>query len=108
MQFFARFESNCAAWRDWNFRAGARIPSNSGFSRSDAEDAEATQLDTITCGKSILHAFEDSIDCRLRLDARKTRPVCNLVYHVLFDQGNLSAKRNFWYCVVHLHARDSF
>jgi hypothetical protein len=93
MQFLAWFEADRSAGHDRNLSARARIPADSSFPGSNAEDAKAAQLNAIPGCKSIFHAFEYSIDSSLSLDAWQPGTVGHLVNDVLFNQGFPPAPR---------------
>jgi hypothetical protein len=86
VEFFARFEANGFTGGDGDFGSGTRVASDTGFARTDVEDAEATQLDAISLGKSLFQAFKYGIDRGFSLIARKTRTLDDVMDNVLFYQ----------------------
>ncbi len=58
LQFFAGLKSNCLTGRNGYFRAGSRIPPDTGFPWSDVEDAETTQLNAVTVSERSFHSLE--------------------------------------------------
>lgn len=52
VQLFAGLEANGFAGGDADLGAGAGIATDSGFPWTDAEDAEAAELDAVSGGKS--------------------------------------------------------
>src|SRR4051812_46352588 len=70
LQFFSGLEADSLAWGNIYFRSGARIAADSGLARSDVENAEAAQFDTIALFERFLHAVEYGLDRHLRLRFR--------------------------------------
>ena len=62
----ARFEANGLARRNPHFFSGSRITADAGFSRPDAENSEASQLEPFPASHGPLHRFEDRLDGHLR------------------------------------------
>ena len=86
VEFFAGFETHGLAGRDADFGAGARVASDAGFARTDAEDAESAEFDPVSCGESLLEAFEDGVDSRFSLGSRQACPLDDVMDNILLDQ----------------------
>jgi len=81
LQFFAGLETHRLARRNADFFAGARIPSNAGLARLDAEDAEFAKFDALAAAQSALQRFEDGLDGLFRFRAAD---IC-LGHHSIYD-----------------------
>ena len=91
MEFFTRLETDGFAGGYADFGSGARIAADSGFTGSDAENAESAQLNALAGGKSLLQALEDRIHRGFRLGPRQSRALDYLMDDVLLNQwGNLA------------------
>lgn len=86
VQLFAGFEAHGFAGSDGNFGSGAGVPTDSGLSGPDIEDAKASQLDSLAVGKSFFEALEDGVHSGLGLHAGQAGPFDNVVDDVLFNQ----------------------
>ncbi len=86
MQFFSGLEADRFAWSNADFAAGSRIAANSGLSGSDAENAEAAQLNPIAGRQSLFQPFKDTIHGCFCLDAGQSGTLDHLMNDVLFDQ----------------------
>ena len=86
VQLFARLEANGFAWGDADLGAGARVAADAGFAGTDAEDAEAPELDAIAGSESVFQTFEDCIDGCLSLGSRQACPFDHVVDNILLDQ----------------------
>lgn len=86
MQIFARFETHGATRSYADFGSSAGVATYSGFAGAYVEDAEATQLDSISPGESALETFEDSFDGRLCFYAGQSGTLNYLMYDVLLNQ----------------------
>ena len=47
--------------------APVRVTADAGFARTDVEDAEAAEFDSVALGKSLLHALKDNFNGPLGL-----------------------------------------
>lgn len=79
LQFLAGFEANCFAGRDRHFGACSRIASDSGFARSNVEDAKSSKLDAVPLPQGFLHGFKDSFNRHLRFRFGDTGPVYDFI-----------------------------
>jgi len=86
MEFFAGFEAHGFAGSNGNFGSGARVPTDSGLSGADIEDAKASQLDPLAVAESFLKALEDGVHSGLGLHAGQAGPFDDVVDDVLFNQ----------------------
>src|SRR6185437_14046252 len=62
-----RFEAHCFARRNVHFRAGAGVASDSRLPRTHIKDAEATEFNSLTLGKRLLHAVKNGFHGQLSL-----------------------------------------
>jgi hypothetical protein len=86
VQLFAGLETNGFAGGDADLGTGAGIAADAGFARTDAEDAEAAEFDSVSCGESLLEAFEDGVDSRFSLGSRQACPLDDVMDNILLDQ----------------------
>jgi len=91
LQLLSWFEPYGFAGRDRNFRAGARVPSDTSLSWPDIEHAKAPQLNAITFGQGSLHAFENSFHGRLGLGLGDAGLVDHFVDDVQLNHRRLPA-----------------
>ncbi len=80
LKLFAGLEADGFARRNVDFFAGARIATDAGLARLDAEDAEAAKLDALAAAKSLLQGFENGFDGLLRLGAADVRGCDDGIY----------------------------
>jgi hypothetical protein len=86
VEFFARLEANSLSRRDTDFSTGPRVAADSGFTRTDAEDAESPQFNAITGCQSLFEALEDGVHGSFRLGPRQACPLDNVMDDILLDQ----------------------
>jgi len=91
LQLLSWFEAYGFAGRDRNFRAGARVPTDTGLSRPDIEHAKAPQFNAIAFGKGSLHALENSFHGRLGLGLGDAGLVDHFVDDVQLNHRRLPA-----------------
>ena len=97
VKFFAGFEADGFARGDADFGAGAWIASDAGLAGTNAEDAEAAQLDAITGGKGRFETFKDSIYCCFSLGPWQASPLDHVMDYILLDQCRRPLLgRSFW------------
>jgi len=88
MQFFTGLEAHGFSRRDADLSAGAGVTSDAGFSRANAENAKAAQLNALTCCQGFFQALKHSIDCRFGLGAGQACALDHMVHDVLFNQSD--------------------
>lgn len=88
LQVFSGLEPDGATGSDVDLFAGAWVAADSGLAGSHGEDAEAAQLDTVACGKSVLHATEDGVHGCFGLVARQTCAFDDSLDEVLLYQAH--------------------
>lgn len=86
VQLFARLEADSLAGSDADLSTSAWIAADAGFARTDAEDAEAAELNAIARGESSLQTFEYGIHGGLRLGSRQARSLDHVMDNILLDQ----------------------
>jgi hypothetical protein len=89
VEFFSWLEADGFARSDADFSSGAGIAADAGLARTDVENAEAAQLDTLSLGEGALEGFEYGIDGSFSLVALQAGALNHLVNDVLFYQGFL-------------------
>jgi hypothetical protein len=100
MQFFARLEANSFPGCDADFGAGPRIAADAGFACANAEDAESTQLNALTCCQGFFQPLKDCVDCRFGLGAGQARALDHMVDDVLFNQSGHLASATVFDCTT--------
>src|SRR5438477_6794505 len=91
LQLLSWLEAYRLTGRDGNLRSGARISSDTGFSRPDVEYPKAPQLNAIALGEGSLHAFENSFHGRLGLGFGNASLVDHFVDDVQLNHRRLPA-----------------
>jgi hypothetical protein len=86
MELFAGFEADGFAWSDADFGASSGVAADSGLARSNAEDAESAQFDTVTGGQGLLEPFEYRVHGSFRLGPRQACPLDDVMHNILLDQ----------------------
>jgi hypothetical protein len=86
VEFFSGLETNSFAGCDADFSASTGVTADAGFSRSNAEDAEAAQFDAIPCGESLLESLEDGVYRCLSFGPRQACPLDHVMDNILLDQ----------------------
>ena len=86
VQLLAGLEAYGFAGGDADFGAGARIATDAGLARADAEDAETAEFDTFSCCEGFFEALKHRIDGRFCLGSRKACALDDLMNNVLLDQ----------------------
>jgi len=89
LEFFAGLEANGFPGRNVDFFPGAGIAADAGFTRLDAEDAKAAELDALAAAESLLERFENGFDGLLGLGAANVRRGDDGVYDVQLDHTSL-------------------
>jgi hypothetical protein len=89
LEFFAGLEANGFPGRNVDFFPGAGITADAGFTRLDAEDAKAAELDALAAAESLLERFENGFDGLLGLGAANVRRGDDGVYDVQLDHTSL-------------------
>ena len=100
MQFFTGLEAHGLARRDADFSAGSRIAADAGFACANAEDAESTQFNALTCCQGFFQPFEDCVDCCFGLGARQACALDHMVDDVLFNQSGHLASATVFDCTT--------
>jgi hypothetical protein len=85
MQFFTGFESDGLARCDGDFGACSGVATDAGLAWFYGEDTKAAKLNAVTRNESLLHAFEDGIDGRLRFCSRKAGTFNHPLYEILLN-----------------------
>src|SRR6476661_7578382 len=91
LQFLPWLETYSLAGGNGNFRAGARVPSDAGLSRTDIEHAKASQFDAISFGQRSLHAFKNSFHGQFGLGLGDAGLVDHFVDDVQLNHRQLPA-----------------
>lgn len=86
MQFFARLEANGFSGGNTDLGSGPRIAANAGFAWSDAEYTKPPQLNPVPGCECLFKPFEHRVHCRLRLRARQTGPLNDMMHDILLNQ----------------------
>jgi len=86
VEFLARLESDGLSRRDADLGSGAWIASDTGFARTDAEDAKSAQLNAVARGEGLLEAFKDGIYGGLSLGPRQAGSLDDVMNNILLDQ----------------------
>jgi hypothetical protein len=89
LELFARFEADGFAGRDADFFAGARVATDAGFARLDAEDAEAAELDSLAATESLFQGIENGFDGLLGFGAADESFGNNRIHDVQLDHTGL-------------------
>jgi hypothetical protein len=92
LQLFARFETYGFAWWDAHLGASARIAADAGLARTDIEDSETPQFDSIALRQSLFHALEDGFHSHFSFGLGNARLVHDFVDDVEFDHNRLRRK----------------
>src|SRR2546425_6069973 len=89
LQVLAWLEAYGFSRRDIYFRAGTRVPPDTGLPRLYRKYSEAAQLDPIIGLEGVLHAIEDRIHRLFRFRLAHSRPLNDLIHKIEFDHWNL-------------------
>ena len=60
--------------------------SRTGLARSNTEDAESAQFDTVARGQGLLEPFEYGVHGSFRLGPRQACPLDDVMHNILLDQ----------------------
>ena len=86
VKFLTRLEPNGFSGCDADLGTGSRIAADARFSRLDHKNSKATELDSVTGDKTLLHGVEDCVNGGLRLRLGQACTVDNPLNEVLLDQ----------------------
>jgi hypothetical protein len=70
VKFLAWLETHGFPRGDADFRAGSGIAANAGLARTNAEDAESAQLDSVTGGQRLFKTLKYGVYGRFRFGPR--------------------------------------
>jgi len=91
LQLFTGFESHRFAGRDSYLDAGLGVAAHTALAIADLEDTKAAKFDALALAESVLHLFEDDLDCVSGLDPRNVRGLCYAIDEVGFDHVSWGA-----------------
>lgn len=86
MQFLSGFEADGVAGGYGDFCPGAGVAADAGFARTNAEYAEAAELDSVSFCEGVFEAFEDGVNGSLGLCARQSGSIDDVVDDILLNQ----------------------